>query len=168
MPAVVEEQRLPYLEVRDRAGREAVTVLELLSPANKAAGSNRNQYLAKVHRILASGTNFIEIDLLRGGPRMPWADLPPCDYYVVVSRTEERRTDNPRAGLWPIRLRDPLPTVPVPLRPGEPEPTLDLQAIMHRIYDSAGYQLFIYDAPPEPPLEPADAVWATQMLHPQT
>jgi hypothetical protein len=166
MPVVVEEERLPYLEIRDRAKNEVVTILELLSPANKATGAHRDQYLAKVQRILASGTNFVEIDLLRGGPRMPWADLPTCDYYVVVSRRADRVTDNPRAGLWPIGLRDPLPPIPIPLRPGEPEPTLDLQALVHRIYDAGQYQLFIYASDPEPPLPGAEAVWAAQILHP--
>src|SRR5580658_9246222 len=90
MPMIVEEERLPYLEIRDRNRDQVVTVLELLSPANKNTGPYRDQYLAKVGRILSSGTNFVEIDLLRGGPRMPWARLPTCDYYVVVSRPADR------------------------------------------------------------------------------
>jgi hypothetical protein len=167
LPAVVEEERLPYLEITDRANRNVVTVLELLSPTNKQTKAERDQYLAKVNRVLASGMNLVEIDLLRGGPRMPWRGMPACDYCVIVSRVPDRKLDPPRAVVLPIRLRDPLPTIPVPLRPGEPEPTLDLQAILHRIYDSAGYRLFIYDTPPEPPLEPADAIWATQLLQPQ-
>lgn len=166
MPAIVEEERLPYLEIRDRDRNEVVTVVELLSPANKATGPQRDQYRAKVQRILASRANFVEIDLLRGGPRLPWTDLPPCDYYAVVSRHAERVADPPRAGLWPIALRDALPTIPIPLRPGELEPTLDLQALLHRIYDAAGYEMFLYQADPEPPLSGADAVWAAQILHP--
>lgn len=166
MPVVVEEERLPYLEIIDRANRKLVTVLELLSPSNKQVKSDRDQYRAKVQRILASSTNFVEIDLLRGGPRMPWERLPECDYYAIVSRPAERNSEHPHAGLWPVRLRDTLPTIPIPLRPGEPEATLDLQAILHRIYDTAGYQLFIYDSDPEPPLSAEDAVWAAQLLHP--
>ena len=167
MPVVVEEEQLPYLEIRDRLGHEVVTILELLSPANKTTGPNREQYLAKVNRVLASRTNFVEIDLLRGGPRMPWARLPVCDYYVIVSRATARRQDDPWADLWPIRLRGVLPPIPVPLRPGEPEPTLDLQAILHRLYDSAGYALFIYAGDPEPPLASADALWAVQLAYPE-
>src|SRR5207237_964448 len=106
-----------------------ITVVELLSPANKAAGPNRDHYLAKVRRILASKTNFVEIDLLRGDPKMPWDRLRECDYYAIVSRHAARTTDDPHADLWPLKVRDPLPTIPIPLRPGEPEPTLDLQAI---------------------------------------
>jgi hypothetical protein len=166
MPAVVEEERLPYLEIHDRAGRKVVTVLELLSPANKQSKSERDQYRAKLQRVLASGTNFVEIDLLRGGTRTSWDGLPKCDYYAVVSRREDRAQNPPRAGLWPIGIRDPLPTIPIPLQPGEPEPTLNIQALIHRIYDTAGYRIFIYDSDPEPPLPPADAVWAAQLLNP--
>lgn len=164
MPVVVEEERIPYLEIRDRDRNEVVAIVELLSPANKAPGPHREQYLAKVRRILASQTNFIEIDLLRANPKMPWDRLPECDYYAIVSRHSDRNRTDPKAGLWPIRLRDPLPTIPVPLKAGEPDPMLDLQAILHRIYDAAGYSMFLYRADPEPPLSPDDAVWAAQIL----
>lgn len=166
MPMIVEEERFPYLEIRDRAKNEAVTVIELLSPANKAGG--RDQYLAKVQRVLASKTNFVEIDLLRAHEKMPWRDLPACDYYAIVSRYAARQGDNPHAAIWPLGVRDPLPTIPIPLRPGEAEPTADLQALLHRIYDAGGYGMFLYESDPEPRLSVADAVWAVQLLHPPT
>jgi hypothetical protein len=164
MPAVVEKERIPYLEIIDRASRKVVTVVELLSPSHKQVKSDRDQYLAKVQRILASDVNLVEIDLLRGGPRMPWADLPACDYYVIISRPEDRKQELPRAGLWPLRLREPIPTIPIPLRPGEEMPSLDIQAIIHHIHDAAAYRLFIYESDPVPPLSAADAAWAAQLL----
>jgi uncharacterized protein (TIGR02996 family) len=156
MPVLDEDERLPYLEIRDRAKHEVVTVIELLSPTNKSKG--RTEYLAKVQRILAGNTNFVEIDLLRGRAKMPWGRLPECDYYALVSRYADRSGNDPHAAMWPLRLRDPLPTIPVPLRPGEAEPTVDLQALLHRIYDAAGYSMFLYDSDPEPPLPAANAV----------
>ena len=123
-------------------------------------GSDRDQYLAKQTTLLSSTANLVEIDLLRGGPRMPWLDMPPCDYCVVVSRAEER----PHAGIWPIRLRERLPPIPVPLRSGEPNATFDLQEIVNRIYDAARYELYIYTSSPEPPLCPEDAAWAREFL----
>ncbi|AMV23877.1 hypothetical protein VT84_05650 [Gemmata sp. SH-PL17] len=167
MPVIVEEERLPYLEIRDRVKNEVVTIIELLSPANKATGGGREHYLAKVQRILASKTNFVEIDLLRGHAKMPWDRLPECDYYALVSRHADRQGDDPRAAIWPWKVRDPLPTIPIPLRTGEAEPTVDLQAILHRVYDAAGYSMFLYDSDPEPSLSASDAVWAAQLLHPQ-
>ena len=122
VPAGVDEERQAYLEIRDREGRQLVTVIELLSPSNKYAGADRDQYWTKTRRLLSTPTHFVEIDLLRGGPRMPWEDMPACDYYAVVSRYEQR----PRADFWPFRLRDPITPIPIPLRAGEPEPLLDI------------------------------------------
>jgi hypothetical protein len=64
---VQDVRRVPFLEVRDRLGRELITVLELLSPANKRAGAERAQYVAKRENLLKSAVHFVEIDLLRGG-----------------------------------------------------------------------------------------------------
>jgi hypothetical protein len=158
VPPEVDEQRSVYLEVRDRAGQEVVTTIELLSPSNKARGPFRDTYWTKVRRVLASPAHFVEIDLLRGGPRMPWEHLPSCDYYALVSRAETR----PQADVWPVGLRDPLPRIPVPVRAGEPAAAVDLQALLHRVYDSAGYEDSVYRGAPEPPLAPADAAWAAR------
>jgi hypothetical protein len=162
VPAAVDEVRIPFLEVRDRRNRQVVTVVELLSPSNKYAGADRDQYWSKVRQVMATMTEFVEIDLLRGGPRMPWEGLPACDYYALVSRYVRR----PQVDVWPVRVRDRLPGIPIPLRPGEPEPTLDLQAVLHRVYDAARYDLHIYDGDPEPPLAPDDAAWARGLVTP--
>jgi hypothetical protein len=156
----VDVERDSVVEIRDRRSRQLVTVIELLSPTNKRPSKYRDQYLAKRGRILASPTHFVEIDLLRGGPRMPIDDLPACDYCVVVSRAEDR----PRAALWPIRLREPLPSIPIPLREADRLPRLDLQGLLQRIYDDAGYQKYIYDERPDPPLGRKDAAWAKSLL----
>jgi len=159
VPAVDSEGH-SFLEIRDRDNRELVTVVELLSPSNKYAGSDREQYLAKARQLQNSLVHFVKIDLLRGGPRMPWLDMRPCDYCVVVSRVAQR----PRAGLWPIRLRERLPEIPIPLLPGDADARIDLQQVLHRIYDAAGYAYHIYTGPPEPPLSGVDAAWAQQFL----
>lgn len=159
-PPEVELFRISYLEVRDRDDRTLITAVELLSPSNKSNAEDRTQHLFKWRRLLASSANLVEIDLLRGGERMPWVDIPPCDYCVAVSRRIER----PRVSFWPIRLRDRLPVIPVPLRPGEPEPTLDLQALLHKVYDDAGYGDYVYRAVPEPHLDPPDDAWAAEIV----
>lgn len=159
MPAIDIEGE-SFLDIRDRDSNELITVVKLLSPTNKYAGPDREQYLAKVRQVQRSSAHFVEIDLSRGGPRMPWLDMPECDYCVVVSRAEER----PRAGFWPIGLRDRLPEIPIPLRRGDAEARLDLQEVVHRIYDAAGYAYYIYRGPPEPQLAKLDADWAVAIL----
>jgi hypothetical protein len=159
VPAV-DRERLSFIEIRDRDGWQLVTVIELLSPTNKYAGPDREQYLAKRRDLLDSAVHFVEIDLLRGGPRMPMEDLPACDYCVLVSRVETR----PEAGVWPIRLREPLPPVPIPLRTPHADAQLDLQGLLHRIYDAAGYEDYIYLGQTQPQLNAEDMAWARQFV----
>jgi hypothetical protein len=159
VPLVVDVERHTYLEIRDRGNRQLVTVLELLSPSNKRPGPDREQYLAKRQQLLTSSVHLVELDLLRGGQRLPMENLPPCDYCVMVSRYE----DPPNVGLWPLGLRDKLPTIPIPLLAQE-RAVLDLQSALHRVYDAAGYEDHIYANEPSPPLQGADAEWARRLI----
>jgi hypothetical protein len=157
----VDVEGISYLEIRDRRDRRLVTVIELLSPTNKYSGPDREQYLGKRGRVLRSSAHLVEIDLLRGGPRMPFAPpVPECAYYVMVSRMEKR----PKADFWPIQLRDPLPVFPVPLREPDGDVRIDLQAILHHVYDAARYGNYVYEGAPQPALSPADAAWARQLV----
>ena len=68
-----EEVHEARLEVIDRSDRKVVTVLEVVSPTNKAPGSRgRESYLEKRLEVMHSPTHWVEIDLLRaGGIRRP-------------------------------------------------------------------------------------------------
>ena len=155
----VDIERQRFLEIRDRRNRALVAVIELLSPSNKTPGPDREQYVAKRSEILAGPAHFVEIDLLRCGPPMPDDGRPESAYGVMVSRAEER----PSAGFWPIGLREPLPVIPVPLRTST-EATLNLQEILHHVYDHGTYAEEIYDQEPDPPLDPADREWARSLI----
>jgi Protein of unknown function (DUF4058) len=159
VPAV-DELRESFIEIRDQTGKQLITAIEILSPSNKYAGSDRELYLAKRRKYFKSATHFIEIDLLRGGPRMPLEGLPQCDYCVIVRRANE----HPRVGIWPIKLRDQLPAIPVPLKEGDPDCQFDLQGLLHHVYDEGAYRHFIYDGQPEPALRPDDQAWAKDIL----
>jgi hypothetical protein len=155
-------EQIPFLEIRDRQGRELVTVIELLSPSNKRSGEDREQYLAKRRELLRSPAHLVEIDLLRGWTALPLEDRPECDYSVLVSRAGRR----PAADFWPIRLRDRLPVIPIPLREPDVDAPVDLQEVLHRAYDGPGYEHFIYAGSPDPPLSAPDAAWARQHIGP--
>jgi hypothetical protein len=159
LPAI-EVERLSSLEIRDRRDRRLVTVVELLSPSNKKLGTDRDAYLRKRKHLLDDRVHLVELDLRRGGERPRPPDLPPCDYYALVSRCEAR----PKIGFWPLNLRDQLPVLPIPLTAPDPDALLDVQAMLHRVYDGAGYANYIYGATPEPPLSADDAAWARQFL----
>jgi hypothetical protein len=159
LPAV-DIERVSYVEIRDRKDRQLVTVIELLSPSNKQPGSDREQYLAKRTQVLSSAVHLVELDLLRGGPRLPLEELPACDYYAMVSRMEKR----PRADIWPLQLRDRLPVIPIPLSDSHPSARLDLQAVLDHVYDAAGYEDYVYLGEPQPRLSAEDAEWAKLLL----
>jgi hypothetical protein len=150
-----------WLTVRDTATRRVVTVIELLSPSNKMGG-NRGEYLRKRRRVLRSTAHLVEIDLLRGGPRMPTGGVRASDYRIVVSR----RPDRPRVQVWPVGLREPIPVIPIPVRTGEQDLRLELKPLVDEVYDKGGYRFHLYGTPPDPPLLPADAEWAQQFVPP--
>ncbi len=157
----VDVEGIAYLEIRDRRDRRLVTVIELLSRTNKNSAPDRAQYLGKRGQLLGSSAHLVEIDLLRGGPRMPFAtELPECAYYVLVSRMEKR----PQAGLWPIQLREALSVIPIPLREPDPDVRIDLQTVLHHVYDGARYGNYVYEGAPQPALSAADAAWARQLV----
>jgi hypothetical protein len=145
------------LEIRGREEGDLITVVEVLSPCNKLAGQDRRAYLTKRRLLLKSPVHLVELDLLRGrGRRMPMQHLPPCDYCVMVSRAEDR----PRVGLWPLRLAEPLPIIPVPLRSPPAAVQLDLQAALHRVYDAGCYGDVLYQGAPRPRLSAEQDAWA--------
>ncbi|MCL1465056.1 DUF4058 family protein [Argonema galeatum] len=156
------EFREGYLEVREIATKEVVTVIEVLSPTNKRTGQGREIYEEKRQQVLASRTHLVEIDLLRSGQPMPvFGNNIQGSYRILVSR-EKRR---PNADLYLFNLPDAIPTFPLPLRIGDLEPVVDLQALIGGVYDRAGYDFVIdYSGEPVPKLSEADAVWADGLL----
>ena len=59
-----------FVEVRDPSrGHHLITLIEIVSPANKSPGPDRDAYLQKQAEVLGSDANLIEIDLLRDGKR---------------------------------------------------------------------------------------------------
>lgn len=159
----VMPSRVPHswVEIRDRSGRELVTLIEILSPTNKR-GDGRKQYMEKRKKVLFSTAHLLEIDLLRKGKRVPMTKpLPAADYFVFLTRANKR----PETEVWPISLADRLPTLRVPLRDPDPDVPLDLQQAFTTIYDSSPYPVAIdYSKPPDVPLSPAAANWAAERI----
>jgi hypothetical protein len=61
------EHREPFVEIVHTAGGEVITVIEVLSPANKMAGEGHRLYRRKQQEILDSSVHLVEIDLLSEG-----------------------------------------------------------------------------------------------------
>jgi len=159
-----DEMTETYLEVRSVEDDRVITVLEILSPSNKRYGTGRELYLSKRSGVLASLTHLVEIDLLRGGEPMPMRGKEEeidNDYRILISRRSRR----PTADLYPFSVREPIPPFELPLQKGDDEPLLDLNRLLHELYDRAGYDLRIdYQDEANPPLRETDAVWSDALL----
>jgi uncharacterized protein DUF4058 len=161
--SVVQNKGNVYIRLFDRERRRIVTVLELLSQSNKEPGRDRDAYLAKRNGYLASETNLVEIDFLRGGQRSLLGDPAPpqTDYYALVCRA----TEAPKAGLWPFSVRERIPPLHVPLLPNDVSPTVDMKPCLDRAYDECQFtKVLDYSEPPVPPLREPDATWSRELL----
>ena len=163
--AMGEEHRETYLVIRHVETQEVVTVIETLSPANKRRGGDgRRAYLDKRQQILRSHSSLVEIDLLRGGVRLPMmSPLPRGDYYAIVTRAWSR----PRSRIYAWALRDPLPMIAIPLKREDGEVTVNLQQVLSTVCERADYELTLdYRRQLLPPLGPNEDEWLTSLALP--
>lgn len=170
-PILVHVDREPssqrYIEIVDTSsGNRVITVIEFVSPTNKLPGKGRRLYRKKQKEVIASCASLVEIDLNRSGKRSlagPTAVLPPAKratYMACVTRGW--RTDV--AEFYPLRLAEPLPSIPVPLRQTDADVALNLQALVDKCYENGGYDTIDYRRPPVPPLDADGAAWAEKWL----
>jgi len=155
-----EEVSETFLEIREVKSGRLITLMELLSPANKLSDEGREQYTRKRADVLRTWTSLVEIDLLRAGKPMPMIgpDVE-SDYRILISPGWRR----PHARLHAFSVRQPIPEISIPLQQGEDEPILALNDVLHGLYNRARFDLRLdYDEQPDPPLPDADAEWMRQ------
>ncbi len=160
-----------YIEILNvGTGRRVVTVIEILSPSNKAAGPGRQLYTKNQQECKAGGVSLVEIDLLRAGP---WAlsipeSLVPRSHRLAYRVCVTRPGVEWLAEVYRVPLRERLPPINIPLRPTDADIPLDLQALLDQCYRNGGYDDDIdYQAEPDPPLSREDARWADALLREQ-
>jgi hypothetical protein len=139
-----------------------VTTIEVLSPTNKERGGHGRQlYLRKRQAALACDVHLVEIDLLRGGTRMPMRDpWPKSPYTLLVARAKQGFT----CDVWPAYFHLPLPAIPIPLATPDEDVSLALQPFVDSIYSRLRYADTIdYDKPLLPPPTKAEEVWLNQV-----
>ncbi len=154
-----------YLEVREVATREVITAIEILSPVNKRSGEGRKKYETKRNKVLNSSTHLVEIDLLRRGePMSIYGSNLQSHYRILVSRGDCR----PEADLYSFNLADAIPSFPLPLQSGDPEPIVNLQELLNNIYEIASYDMALdYTQEPVPPLLEKERLWVEELLKSQ-
>lgn len=158
---VMTEIREVWIDIRRLPGRVPVTALEVLSPSNKT-GAGFYEYQEKRRETTERKVHLVEFDLLLGGTRLDMArPLPEGDFYALVSRAPNR----PISDVYTWTLRDPLPTIPIPLSGSDPDVFLDLATVFARAYERGRYgRLIDYSAPPSIVKKAADRAWAARVV----
>lgn len=161
-----EERRVPFIEIVYRETGDVVTLIEVLSPANKM-GEGREQYIQKQRDLLTTYTNLVEIDLLSYGRATTLARTVPIPastdwrYTISISRSMRRS----QLELYALALPDRLPRCRIPLRAADPDVVLDLPTVFTRCYDVGGYDLIIdYSAEPPVSLSESESAWLNSHL----
>jgi hypothetical protein len=161
----LEEEVERWLEIRDTGGR-LITVLEVLSPSNKLESAERDQYRRKRQSFISAGVNLVEIDLVRQGTTVfPEAIRrvlreAGAGYGICVFRAAQPVAYE----VYPVRLRDRLPVIRVPLRSTDADVVLDLQPLINQCHERGRYHLLNYQAELEPPLPREEATWVDEIL----
>ena len=155
-----------WVEIRATSG-DLVTVIEIISPANKRDG--QIAYAAKRQRYRDGRVNVVEIDLIRGGTPITlipfsWREYwlgkgNRLDYEVAVWRTSVSRIE-----AYPISLRDKLPAIRIPLRLEDPDVPLALQPLVDECHVNGRYWQLHDLTQLRPRLCPEDEAWAQARL----
>jgi Protein of unknown function (DUF4058) len=133
-----------------------VTIIELLSPTNKS-GQGHTDYLYKRVSLIARTIYLLELDSLIAGRRLPMGRPLRGIYHALVSRADRR----PISDVFSWSIRDPLPTIPVPLMAPDADISLDLATVFNTVYQRGRYERSIdYSAALELPLGPKNRTWA--------
>ncbi len=162
VPLPQESPPQRHLEIIDTgSGNRVVTVIELLSPVNKAMPAGRAAYRKKQAEYIQGMVNLVEIDLLRGGefvlamPEEEWPRAHRAPYKIGI-----RRVTKPTiaAGIG-IQLNERLPNIAIPLRPQDRDVVLELQPIIDDCYRDGRYHTIDYQRPLNPPFTDDELKW---------
>ena len=146
--SVLREQHAEeYIEVRSRADARLVTLVDVVSPANKTSPAGRTAYLATRSQAVAARAGVVEIDLVtQGRPTLDFdrTGLPAYDYAITVTRGGT--PDRYEVYTSPVQER--LKKFKLPLATDDRDTVLDLQVCVARAYDQGNVgQLVSYSGP---------------------
>jgi hypothetical protein len=164
---VREEHHEDYIEIRQRADGRLITLVDVVSPANKLTTDGRVAYLAKRCEGKNANANLVEVDLvLQGQPTLEFSrdGLPDWDYAVTVTRS----TQPERYEIYTATLQKKLPRFRLPLAADDRDTVLDLHTAFTRCYDQGGFAAKIdYAKDPSTPLNAEDRQWLQEVLKQQ-
>jgi hypothetical protein len=165
---VREEHHEEYIEIRQRSDGRMVTLVDVVSPANKTTAPGRQAYLDKRREGRMANSSLVEIDLvLQGQPMLEYSrdGLPEWDYAVTVTRS----TQPERFEIYTATLQKRLPRFRLPLASDDRDTVLDLHAAFARCYDQGDFANKIdYQRDPPTSLTDEDREWLNDLLKQQT
>lgn len=111
--------------------------------------------------------SLVEVDLLRSG-QWPFAfprTSVPRSHGEPYRACIHRARAGPEYAVYRLPLTQRLPKLPIPLRAGDDDAVLDLQAIVDETYRKGGFEALVnYAADADPPLTGEAAAWADELL----
>jgi hypothetical protein len=128
-----------YVGIHAETDARLVTLLDIVSPANKLTEAGRAACQATRRAARETAASVAEIDLvLRGASMLEYsrAGLPSWDYAVTVTRG----TNAERYEIYTSMLEKPLPRFRLPLAPDDRDTVVDLQEAFSRTYDCCGFE----------------------------
>jgi hypothetical protein len=166
--SVIREEHIEeFIEIRQRSDGKLVTLIEVVSPANKTTIVGREAFLKKRNECRVGGNSFVDIDLvLQGQPMIEHSreGLPAWEYAITVTRaTQPERPDTLTAS-----LQKRLPRFRLPLAPDDRDTVIDLQENFARCYDQGDFAAKIeYSRDPAVPLSEENRKWLHEFLKQQ-
>jgi hypothetical protein len=159
-----EEHHEDYIEIRQRGDGRLVTLLDVVSPANKTSPQGRDSYLDTRRLGRNANASLVELDLvLQGQPTLEYSrdGLPDWDYAVTVTRS----TQPERYEIYTATLQKRLPRFRLPLAADDRDTVLDLHTAFTRCYDQGGFAAKIdYTRNPTTRITPEDQEWLNEIL----
>jgi Protein of unknown function (DUF4058) len=159
-----EEHCEEFIEVRQRSDNKLVTLVDVVSPANKLTIQGKNAYLDRRRDARIQHASIVEIDLvLQGQPLLDYSreGLPDWDYAVTVTRAMQPE----RHEIYTATVQKRLPRFKLPLALDDRDTVIDLQAAFARCYDQGGFSAQIdYQSTPALIANQDDRTWVNDLL----
>jgi len=152
------------IEICQRSDGRLVTMIEIVSPANKTTPEGRAAYLECRREGRLQNAGLVEIDLvLAGQPMLDYSreELPEYDFVVTVTRAAHPE----RFEIYTTTLQKRLPRFKIPLAGDDRDTVLDLQASFARTFDQGNFSTQIdYRKHLAAPLSEEDQRWVDDWL----
>jgi len=159
-----EDHEEEFIEIRQRNDSRLITLVDVVSPANKTTVAGRQAYLDKRKEAKVANANLVEIDLvMQGQPMLDYSreGLPEWDHAVTVTRA----TQPERHEIYRSTLQMKLPKFRLPLAGDDRDTVLDLQTTFARCFDQGNFIALIdYQRDPPTKLSDEDRRWLNDML----